>query len=263
MLKPLLKIRLSVLAPAYFIFFAFAVFLIPRQTLTAGQLALFSVNSFLFGYYFSPLLSAQKTRVAGLNGLTRQEEMTILDILTHAHLLKESTRHTLKVKLKSYLDSIIENYNISADNEYYDELLYWLKHVKGDDEQVLGQIYSEVSKTQDHRSDISNLLASKVYSHEWLVASVLFFITLYFALMTNFGDSLFFGLMLAVLCAGLCMLMTILVKFATLSHKEAKRMWDTLKQLEKDHFDDVTHQEVVQEVHRLKLANKKLKPKAH
>lgn len=81
--------------------------------------------------------------------------------------------------------------------------------------------------------------------------------------MTNFGDSLFFGLMLAVLCAGLCMLMTILVKFATLSHKEAKRMWDTLKQLEKDHFDDVTHQEVVQEVHRLKLANKKLKPKAH
>lgn len=64
--------------------------------------------------------------------------MTILDILTHAHLLKESTRHTLKVKLKAYLDSIIENYNISADNEYYDELLYWLKHVKGDDEQVLG-----------------------------------------------------------------------------------------------------------------------------
>lgn len=183
--------------------------------------------------------------------------MTILDILTHAHLLKESTRHTLKVKLKAYLDSIIGNYNISADNEYYDELLYWLKHVKNDDEQVLNQIYSEVSKTQDHRSDISNLLASKVYSHEWLVASVLFSITLYFALMTNFGDSLFFGMMLAILCAGLCMLMTILVKFATLTHKEAKRMWDTLKQLEKDHFDDVTNKEVVEEVHRLKLANKK------
>ena len=257
MLKSLLKIRLSVLAPTYFVFFAFAVFLVPRQTITPGQLALFSVNSFLFGYYFSPLLSAQKTRVAGLNALTRQEEMTILDILTHAHLLKESTRHTLKVKLKAYIDSIIGNYNISADNEYYDELLYWLKNTKGDDQQILDQIYGEVSKTQDHRSDISNLLASKVYSHEWLVASVLFSITLYFALMTNFGDSIFFGMMLAILCAGLCMLMTILVKFATLTHKEAKRMWDTLRELEKDHFDDVTHQEVAQEVHRLKLANKK------
>jgi hypothetical protein len=76
-------------------------------------------------------------------------------------------------------------------------------------------------------------LASKVYSHEWLVASVLFSITLYFSLMTNFGDSIFFGMMLAILCAGLCMLMTILIKFATLTHKEAKRMWDTLRELEK------------------------------
>lgn len=257
MLKSLLKIRLSILAPSLFAFFILVVFLVPRQTLTPGQLALFSVNSFLFGYYFSPLLSAQKSRVAGLNGLARQEEMTILDILSHAHLLKSGTRHTLKVKLKTYIDSIMNNYHISADNEYYDELLYWLKNTKGDDQQILDQIYNEVSKTQDHRSDMSNLLASKVYSHEWLVVSVLFSITLFFSVMTNFGDSVFFGFMLAILCAGLCMLMAILIKFATLTHKEAKRMWDTLRELDTKHFDDVTHQEVIQEVHRLKLANKK------
>ena len=256
MLKSLLKIRLSILAPSFFAFFAVLVFIVPRQVLSPGQLALFSVNSFLFGYYFGPLLSAQKSRVAGLNALTRQEEMTILDILSQAHLLKkESTRHTLKVKLKAYLDSIIGNYHISADNAYYDELLYWLKHQEGEDQQVLDQIYNEVSKTQDHRSDISNLLVSKVYSHEWLVVTVLFSITLYFSVMTNFGDSLFFGFMLAVLCAGLCMLMAILIKFATLSHKESRRMWDTLKELDAKHFDDITHTEVVAEVHRLREAN--------
>jgi hypothetical protein len=257
MLKAILKIRLSVLAPVYFVVFAILVFVIPRQTLAAGQLALFSVNSFLFGYYVSPLLNTQKTRVAGLNALARQEEMTILDILAHAHLLKDSTRHILKVKLKTYLESIIGNYHISADNEYYDELLYRIKKTKTDDQDVLNQIYEEVSKTQDHRSDISNLMASKVYSHEWLVAGVLFSITLYFSTMTNFGDSLFFGLMLAVLCAALCMLMTILVKFATLSHKEAKRMWDTLNELTEEHFDDVSKEEVRDEIHRLKLANTK------
>ena len=256
MLKSLLKIRLSVLAPSFLFFFLLVVFTVPRQVLTAGQLALFSVNSFLFGYYFGPLLSAQKSRVAGLNALTRQEEMTILDILSQAHLLeKDSTRHTLKVKLKAYLNSIIGNYRVSADNEYYDELLYWLKHQKGEDQQVLDQIYSEVSKTQDHRSDMSNLLASRVYSHEWLVVTVLFSITMYFSIMTNFGDSLFFGFMLAILCSGLCMLMAILIKFATLTHKESKRMWDTLKELDAKHFDDVTSQEVAAEVHRLKEAN--------
>lgn len=257
MLKSLLKIRLSILAPLFLVLSFCTVFLVGRRELTAGQLALFSVNSFLFGYYFNPLLDSQKSRVSALNSAIRQEEMTILDILAQAHMLSAPARHTLKIKLKSYLDSILGNYHISADNEYYDELLFWLKHQKEEDQQVIGEIYAGVSQTQDNRSAISDLLEKKIYSHEWMVVSVLFSITLYFAIMTDFGDSIFFGLMLAILCAGLCMLMAIFLKYATLTHKEAKRMWDTLKELRQKHFDDITQQEVVEEQHRLKLANAK------
>lgn len=250
-LYSILSIRLSMMIAFFFILFLIVVFDVHQETLTAGQLALFSVNSFLFGYYFNPLLQSQKTRVADLNTTARQEAMTILDILTQSHLLSEDGRHTLKVKLRVYLESILHNRKVSADNIYYDELLRWTKEVKGEDESVLNTIYGRVSATQVNRDKMANLLASRVYSHEWLVAVVLFAITLYFALQTHFGNSMFFGIMLAILCTGLCTLMAIMVKFATLTHKEAKRMWTTLDQLKAEHFDDVTAHETTIEKRRL------------
>jgi len=185
--------------------------------------------------------------VAQLIGAARQEEMTVLDILTQAHLLSAKERHQLKIKLKVYLLSIIGNTAVEADNPYYDELLYHTKQVKGEDKAVMGVIYDRVSKTQSNRDTMNNLFNSKIYAHEWLVATVLFSITLYFALQTDFGRSLFFGIMLAVLCTGLSLLMIILLKFATLTHKEAKRMWQPLEQLLREHFDDIKDSEVAAE----------------
>ena len=103
MVKKLLHIRISVMAWILFLFFLILVGVIHQRSLTAGQLALFSVNSFLFGYYFNPLLDTQKSRVASLISVTRSEEMTILDILTQAHMLNPKERHILKVKLRVYL----------------------------------------------------------------------------------------------------------------------------------------------------------------
>ena len=249
--KKFLSIRISVMAWVLFAAFLVIVETVHQRKLTAGQLALFSVNSFLFGYYFSPLLSAQKSRVASLITTARQEEMTILDILTQAHLMSESGRHKLKIKLRVYLESITGNTNVRADNRYYDELLYFTKRIKGEDEGVMAMIYDRVSKTQADRDAMDNLFSSKIYSHEWLVAVVLFSITLYFALQTDFSNSVFFGVMLAVLCTGLSLLMIILLKFATLTHKEAKRMWQPLEALLKEHFDDVDRSEVAAEKARI------------
>lgn len=251
LLYAILRIRLSYMIVFFFVLFLIIVFTITPQTLTPGQLALFSVNSFLFGYYFNPLLQNQKIRVADLNTTARQETMTLLDILTQSHLLSAKARHTLKVKLRVYLDSIMHNPNIRADNIYYDELLRWTKEAKGEDQSVLNTIYSRVSATQINRDKLSNLFASKVYSHEWLVAFVLFAITLFFALQTHFGNSKFFGVVLAILCTGLCTLMAIMVKFATLTHKEAKRMWTSLEELKAQHFDDVSADEAAAERRRI------------
>lgn len=246
MFKRLLLIRMSIITWILLIFFLLLLEVIHQQKLTPGQLALFSVNSFLFGYYFAPLLGAQKTRVANLITAGRQEETTILDILTQSHLLSDKRRHQLKIRLKVYLDSVIGNVAVRADNPYYDELLYFTKKEEGEDAQVMSLIYDRVSKTQANRDTMNNLFATRVYSHEWLVAFVLFFITLFFAMQTPVNSSLFFTVMLAILCTGLTMLMIILIKFATLTHKEAKRMWQPLKDLVKEHFDDVTEAEVAE-----------------
>ncbi|MFI5240431.1 MAG: hypothetical protein ACHQUB_01860 [Candidatus Saccharimonadia bacterium] len=250
----LLAIRISVLAWILFIFFMFVVVYIHRMSLTSGQLALFSVNTFLFGYYFTPLLSAQKARIAELISTARDEEMTILDILTQSHLLAPGLRHDLKVKLKVYLESIVGNRYVRADNPYYDELLAYSKSAKGADKEVMNEIYSRISKTQTNRDHLNNLFETRIYAHEWLVVIVLFGITLFFALQTNFGNSPIFAIMLAVLCTGLSLLMVILLKFATLTHKEAKRMWQPLEELLSTHFDDISTQEVSKERDKIDLS---------
>lgn len=257
MKNKILHISLSTFAVILFVSSVIFLYFYEQATLSPGQLALFSVNSFLFGYYFAPLLAAQKGRVGQLNSVARQETMVLLDILTQSHLLSDKTRKELKLKLAVYLQSIIYNKNIQADNPYYDELLHYTKQnkVKADDQAVLDTIYARISKTQETRDNLNNLFRAKVYSHEWLVASVLFGITFYFSIQTKFGDSLFFMIVLAILMTGLGMLMMILVKFATLSHKEAKRMWQPMRELQIKHFDDVKDADIAAEKMRIDAAS--------
>jgi hypothetical protein len=251
MLKSLLKIRISTIAWILFAVFIVVVLTIKQTKLTAGQLALFSVNTFLFGYYFAPLLSSQKSRVASLISAARQEEMVLLDILTQCHLLSKSERHRLKLRLRIYVTSVVGNTSIRADNPYYNELLYYVTSVHSKDEPIMHVIYDRISRTQMNRDTMNNLFESKIYSHEWLVALVLYAITLYFALQTNYNGSLFFAVMLAILCTGLTLLIVILIKFATLTHKEAKRMWTPLRDLLALHFDDISDEEVIVERQRI------------
>jgi hypothetical protein len=255
MLKALLKIRLSYIYPALFVVFFLALTLVHPQALTPGQLALYSVNTFLFGFYFSPLLSAQKARVDGLNKAVRQEVMVMLDILAQSHMLKPIDRHELKVRLRAYLDSVNGNANISADNEYYDELLRFTKQPKYKDDSVMDTIYNRVSKTQEDRDNLQNLFSSIVYSHEWLVTLVLFCITIFFVVQTNYNGVLFFRILLAVLCTGISLMLIILVKYATLTHKQAKRMWQPMKVLLKDHFEDVAPVETAEVAKALELVH--------
>lgn len=130
MYKKLLHIRLSTFSILLFIGSLIFLKYYQQTTLTPGQLALFSVNSFLFGYYFAPLLGAQKARVGQLNTVARQETMVLLDILAQSHLLSEKTRKQLKLKLAVYLESVLYNKGIQADNPYYDELLHFTKKIK-------------------------------------------------------------------------------------------------------------------------------------
>lgn len=244
MMKKILNIRLSYLYPTLFVLFFLALTRFTPTKLTAGQLALYSVNTFLFGFYFSPLLSAQKGRVDELIKTVRKETMILLDILTQSHLLKAEDRHQLKIRLRTYMESIIDKPDVKADNVYYDELLHFTKQEKYKDNSVMNVIYERVAKTQENRDTIQNVSLNRVYSHEWLVTLVLFGITLYFVMQTDYGSVIFFRALLAVLCTGLSLMIIILAMYATLTHKQAKRMWTPLKQLRTDHFEDITADEI-------------------
>ncbi|HSX41484.1 MAG TPA: hypothetical protein VLF21_02545 [Candidatus Saccharimonadales bacterium] len=253
MLKTILNLRLSYVYPILFGVFLLLLSVVEPQKLTPGQLALYSVNSFLFGFYFSPLLSAQKARVDGLNKAVRQEVMVILDILAQSHLLTEKVRHQLKIRLRAYLDSINGNTKIAADNPQYDELLRFTKQDKFKDDSVMDVIYGRISKTQENRDNIESLLGSKVYSHEWLVTLVLFVITIYFVMQTDYNHLLFFKILLAILCTGISLMLVILVKYATLAHKQAKKMWQPMQELLKDHFEDIDRSEVIEQTKNLEV----------
>lgn len=250
-LRPLLNIRLSHIYPSLFIVFMILLSFMKPAKLTAGQLALYGTNSFLFGFYFLPLLSSQKTRVDNLRKAVREETMTILDILTQSHLLKPSVRHELKVRLKVYVDSIYKNNEISADNVYYDDLLRFTREKRFADDPVMGTVYERMSKTQENRDAINNYLTTSVFSHEWLVALVLFFITIYFVMQTDYAGVFFFRALLAILCTGLSLMLVILVKYSTLTHKAAKSMWVPLQNLIEEHFDDVSATEAAEVKHRI------------
>lgn len=244
MLYKFLNIRLSYIYPMLFVLYYVLLLVLTPLKMTSGQLALYSVNSFLFGFYFGPILSSQKGRVAEISKLIRKEEMAILDMLAQSHLLEKKDRLALKVRLKAYIDSVVDNTKVRADNLFYDELLRFTKQEKYKDNAVMGQIYSKVSQTQDNRDNLESQFSSKLFGHEWIIVTVLFSVTLFFALQTDYSDSTFFRVLLAVLCTGISLMVIILAKYATLTHKQAKRMWTPLHNLVRDHFEDVDANDV-------------------
>ncbi len=62
MFKALLKIRLSYYFVIFLIFYTGLLMFIPKPELPAAGLTLFSINSFLFGFYFTPILNNQKAK---------------------------------------------------------------------------------------------------------------------------------------------------------------------------------------------------------
>lgn len=67
------KIRLSLYFWILLVIFTIIALTLPRQKFSSGALALFSVNSFLYGFYIAPILSAQKARIEDLHRIVRSE----------------------------------------------------------------------------------------------------------------------------------------------------------------------------------------------
>jgi hypothetical protein len=89
---------------------------------------------------------------------------------------------------------------------------------------------------QQNRTQKSMMIGNIIYSHEWMVLFVLFSITMSFVLLIDTGKSMLLKTVAALLCTGLSMLLMILSKLSTLTHKKARNIWSPYGKLLASHF---------------------------
>ena len=230
------KIRLSWYFDIFLVIFLILVFNLPKLIFQGGALTLFSVNSFLYGFYLAPILSAQKTRIEDLHRAVRSEANAIFGMMLHLKKLPDKLRNELQNDMKLYIKTVLAERKAGQGEKEYEKLISYCLKYKGPHQETIDQLLDRLIANEQNRTQFSMLLSSKVFSHEWMVIMVLFFITIGFVLVIDGGEHFAFNFVTALLCTGLSMLLIILAKLSNLTHKRAKQIWDPYKKLLDTHF---------------------------
>ena len=232
----LTKIRLS-----YYFWFFFVLFLIlskfiPGTIYTAGPLTLFSINSFLYGFYISPILGAQKSRIEELHKIIRSEANSLFSLALYLTKMSERLHDTLQEMIEKYIRAKLRQHRPNSGEEEYEALISYCVDYKGEHKDQVGEVLEKLVANQQNRTNLSMQLGAKVFANEWHIMLILFSITLGFILTVSIPDSWVFHVVRALLCTGLTMLIVNLIKLNTLTHKKAKQMWQPLKKLLETNF---------------------------
>lgn len=230
-MKLLLTIRLSIFFWSFLSVFTVLAFFLPSVKFESAALTLFSVNSFLYGFYIAPILGGQKSRVEELHKVVRSEANALFAMA----LSSKKYSHDLHVKvldmIKGYMHDILKVKGIGGGEVAYEKMISFAVSYDGEDKDSAQKFLDQLIQNQSNRSNLAMQLGNKVFSNEWWIMLVLFSITLSFILLLNVGENIFLKIVKALLCTGLSMLLAIVVKLSTLSHKKASKMWDPLKKL--------------------------------
>ncbi|MGC1177214.1 MAG: hypothetical protein WA843_04035 [Candidatus Saccharimonadales bacterium] len=232
----LTKIRLSVY---FWIFFVVSLVLsitLPGYTFTAGALTLFSVNSFLYGFYISPILGAQKSRIEEMHKIVRTEANALFSLVLQLKKLPDALHDKLQTMIEDYVRAKVHQHGLNSGEKEYEALITYCVDYKGDHKEQIDKTLEALVTNQQNRTNLSMQMNSKVFTNEWHITAILFSITLGFILSLDIGKSLIFHVVRALLCTALTMLVLILVKLSTLTHKKAKQMWEPLKKLVDTNF---------------------------
>ncbi len=236
----LLKIRLSWFFFIFLSLFLALTYIVHSAIFSPAALALFSVNSFLYGFYISPVLSAQKMRIDDLNKIIRNEANALFDILIKTKKLPETSRNKIQDLCAEYMTASFRERKPAEGEHEYEHLISYCMDYKGKDPETVEKILNNLVANQANRSQLAMQLGNKVFSNEWWIMLVLFSITLGFILFLDVRDNFVMHFVKALLCTGLAMLMINLLKLSTLTHKKAKQIWaplDTLKTSRFRRFD--------------------------
>ena len=231
----LVKIRLSTYFWLLGIVFLLLSLLLPNYTYESGTLTLFSVNSFLYGFYISPILSSQKSRIEELHKIIRSEANALFSLVLHLKKLPEKPRNELQAMVSKYIHAKLRATKTNGEKEY-EELITYCVEYKGEAKDQIDKVLEELVDNQQNRTNFSMQLSNRVYANEWQIMFILFAITLGFILTIDISTAPIFIIIQALLCTGLTMLIVILIKLNTLTHKKAKQMWQPLRKLVETNF---------------------------
>lgn len=232
----LTKVRLSVYFWIFFVLFFVLSYAVPGTKFDSGALALFSVNSFLYGFYISPILVAQKARIDDLHRIMRAEANALFSLVLKLKKLPPELRNEVQQMVKDYIHAKLRVRKPNGGEEQYEALITFCVDHKGPEKEELGKILEALVTNQQNRTNFSMQAANKVYANEWQIMAILFSITLGFIMTLSIADVPILHVVRALLCTGLTMLVLILIKLSTLTHKRAKQMWEPLKKLVDTNF---------------------------
>lgn len=225
------KIRLTNYFIILFLIFTLLVFILPHYKFEGGALTLFSVNSFLYGFYISPILSGQKSRIEELHKIVRAESNAIFAMVVSIAKLPAKMRDNIKDMLVDYMKALVKQRKPGGGEEEYEAIIQYCIKYDGEYKDEITKLLDKVVANQQNRTNLAMQMGNKVYSNEWMVMLILFSITLSFVLLLDAGNGVVYKILAALLSTGLSMLIVILIKMSTLTHKKAKQIWDPIKKL--------------------------------
>lgn len=226
----LTKVRLTVYFWLFFFVYLILSAALPNYTFESGSLTLFSVNSFLYGFYISPILGAQKARIEEFHKIIRSEANAMFSLVLHVKKLPKETRNEIQSMVTAYIKAKMRQAKHGGEKEYEALISYCIDY-KGEQQDVIDKTLESLISNQQNRTNFNMQLRNKVFANEWQIMAILFSITLGFILMLQIGSNPIFLVVQALLCTGLTMLIVILIKLNTLTHKKAQQMWEPLKKL--------------------------------
>lgn len=232
----LVKVRLSIYFWFFFLLFLFLSKIVPGHTFDAGALTLFSVNSFLYGFYISPILSVQKSRIEELHKIVRAEANSLFSLMLKSKKLPEATRNHMQTLVVEYVKQKLHQRTSDGGETEYEKLITYCLDYKGEHSEKMDKILEAIVSNQQNRTNFAMQTANRVFANEWQIMAILFSITLGFILSIQMGNTLLLHVIRALLCTGLTMLIMILIKLNSLTHKKAKQIWQPLQKLLSTNF---------------------------
>jgi hypothetical protein len=203
---------------------------------SAAALTLFSVNSFLYGFYVAPVLSAQKARTDELARIIRAEANALFELLIKTKKLPRKSRNYIQDMVEAYIQASFKQRKPAEGEDEYQRLISYCLDYKGIAPEQIERLLNSLVANQQNRSALAQQLGNKVFSNEWMIMLVLFSITTGFVLLIDVKNNFIMQLVKALLCTGLSMLMINLLKLSTLTHKKAKDIWKPLDTLATSRF---------------------------